>query len=174
VKLVVPVIMSLALTAGGAGPASAQDGPAPPPGPLDHVQQSGAWTVKDTGAKPGDDTDREVSLSRTTDEVEVQLNRTANDGAGLFMKFSRCDGLVVNSGFSAKGDLPARAVQIRGEIHDGFKSFAKLCPPQAGEEEKLLEGFDAADAILETWLRERPYIYPPEPGEAKAKGKKKR
>jgi hypothetical protein len=166
--------LGLALSLAASGPVSAQDAPAAP-GPLDHVQQVGAWTVSDKGSKPGDDSDREVTLSRTTDEVEVYLGRTANDGAGLSMKFSRCDGLNANSGFSAEGNLPARAAQIRAEIHNGFKEFAKLCPPKAGEEEALVKDLDAADTLLETWLHDRPYTYPPEEPEKPApKGKKKK
>jgi hypothetical protein len=169
VKLVMTAILSLAL----AGAASAQTTPPSAPGPLDRTQQVGAWTVSDLGSKPGDDSEREVKLARSTEDVEVSLYRTDRDGAGLTTKFSRCDGLNASSGFSVKGDLAARAAQVKGEIHDAFKDFAKLCPPKAGEEAALLEGFDAADSLLETWVRDRPFTYPPEPDAPKPKHRAK-
>ena len=163
-----PAIMALTLALAGAASAQPTPNPTPPAGPLDHTQQVGGWTVKDTGAKPGDDSDREVSLSRTVEGVELVLYRTDRDGVGLSMKFSRCDGLTANSGFQAEGAIPARIAKIREEVHDSFKDFAKLCPPKAGEEEALMAGFDAADTILETWLHDRPFTYPPEAAEPKS------
>jgi hypothetical protein len=165
VKLVVsggvgPLILSLLL----AGAASAQP---PPAGPLDRTQQVSGWTVSDTGAKPGDDSERQVKLTRSIEALEVFLYRTDRDGAGLTMKFSRCEGLTANSGFSVEGAIPARVAQVKDEIHDAFKDFAKTCPPKPGEEAALLEGFDEADRLLETWLHDRPFTYPPEPASPK-------
>jgi hypothetical protein len=161
-----PLILSLVL----AGAALAQP-PPPPPAPLagglERAQQVGGWTVSDTGAKPGDDGDRQVKLTRSIENVDFVLYRTDRDGAGLTMKFSRCDGLTANSGFSLEGAIPARAAQVRDEIHDAFKDFAKTCPPKAGEEAALLEGFDAAERLLETWVHDRPFTYPPEPASPK-------
>jgi hypothetical protein len=168
-------MVGLALAGAAVAPALAQTPPdaAAPPGPLDRTQQVGAWTVKDVGAKPGDDSDREVSLRREIPDVELTLFRTDRDGAGLSMKFARCDGLNLNSGFSFEGAIPARAAQLRAEIDDAFKDFAKACPPKAGEKEALVEGLDAADAVLETWLRDKPFTYPPEPAETPAAKKGK-
>lgn len=157
-KLVVPVIAGLAL----AGAAAAQTAPEPAPDPLDHIQQVGGWTVQDVGARPGDDSDRQVSLRRTVEGVAFVLYRTAGDGAGLVMKFSRCEGLNLNSGFSLEGAIPARAAQIRAEIHEAFQDFSKACPPKAGEEAALVEGLHEADLVIETWMRDRPFTYPPE------------
>jgi hypothetical protein len=163
VKPIVPLVLGLAL----AGAASAQAPPLSAPGPLDRTQQVGGWTVSDIGSKPGDDGDREVKLTRSIENLDFVLYRSSQDGAGLSMKFSRCDGLNLNSGFSLEGAIPARAAQVRDEIHDAFKDFAKTCPPKAGEEAALLDGFDAADRLLETWVQDRPFTYPPEPASAK-------
>jgi hypothetical protein len=160
VKPIVPLILSMAL----ATAASAQP---PPAGPLDRSQQVGGWTVSDTGAKPGDDGGREVRLSRSIENVDFVLHRSDPDGAGITMKFSRCDGLNWNSGLSLEGAIPARVAQVKDEIHDAFKDFAKACPPKAGEEAALLEGFDAADRLVETWIHDRPFRYPPEPAAPK-------
>jgi hypothetical protein len=145
--------------------ASAQ--PRPAPGPLDRTQQVGGWTVSDLGGKPGDDGERVVRLARGIENVDFVLHRESQDGAGVTIRFSRCDGLNWNSGFSLEGAIPARVAQVRDEIHDAFKDFAKACPPKAGEEAALLEGFDAADRLAETWIHDRPFVYPPEPAEPK-------
>jgi hypothetical protein len=162
VKHLVPLILSLAL----AGAASAQT-PLPAGGALDRTQQVGGWTVSDLGGKPGDDSDRDVKLSRSIENVDLYLHRTDHDGAGLTVTFSRCEGLTANSGFSVEGAIPARVAKVKDEIHDAFKDFAKTCPPKAGEEAALLEGFDEADRLLETWLHDRPFTYPPEPAAPK-------
>jgi hypothetical protein len=160
-KLVVPLILSLAL----ATAASAQ---APPPAnPLDRTQQVGGWTVSDTGAKPGDDSEREVRLARGIETVDFVLRRSGPDGASLTVRFLRSDRLTVNSGFSLEGASAARVAQLKDEIHDAFQDFAKRCPPKAGEEAALLEGFDAAEGLAESWIRERPFVYPPEVAEPK-------
>jgi hypothetical protein len=153
----------------GAGAASAQAPPpsAPPAGGLERTQQVGGWTVSDTGAKPGDDSGREVRLARSLETVDFVGRRSGPDSASLTIKFSRCDGLNWNSGLSLEGAIPARVAQLKDEIHDAFKDFAKACPPKAGEEAALLEGFDAAESLAETWIRERPFVYPPEPAEPK-------
>lgn len=163
-KLLVPLGLSLVLASG----ASAQPPPQPAPaGPLERTQQVGGWTVSDLGAKPGDDSDREVRLARGIENVDFVLHRSDQDGAGVTIRFSRCDGLTWNSGFSLEGAIPARVAQVKDEIRDGFKDFAKECPPKAGEEAALLEGFDEADRLAETWIHDRPFTYPPEPAAAK-------
>ena len=161
------VILGLA----AAWAASAQTPPAgaPPAGPLDRTQELGGWTLSDTGAKLGDDSDREVNLTRTVEGVELVLHRSDQDGAGLHIKFARCEGLTVNSGFQLEGAVAARVAQVKDEIHDAFKDFAKACPPKAGEEAALLAGFDEADRLLETWLHDRPFTYPPEPAAERPK-----
>ena len=161
-KLLVPVIVAVAL----AGAASAQT-PPPPAGALERTQQVGGWTVSDLGARPGDDSDREVRLARSIENVDLVLHRGSQDGAGLTIRFHRCDGLTVNSGFSLEGEVPERAAQVKDEIHDAFKDFAKMCPPKAGEEAALLEGFDAAERLAETWIHDRPFTYQPEPASPK-------
>jgi hypothetical protein len=158
VKRIVALIAGLAL----AGAAWSQE-PSPSPGPLDRTQQVGGWTLSDVGAKPGDDSDRQVNLTREIENVAFVLHRSDQDGAGLHIKFSRCDGLTVNSGLQLEGAIPARVAQLRDEIHDAFQDFAKACPVKPGEEAALLEGFDAAARLLETWIHDRPFTYPPEP-----------
>jgi len=161
------VLFSLAVLSWvGAGAASAQ-APSSAPGPLDRTQQVGGWTVSDLGARPGDDSDRKVRLARGMEGVDFVLYRSDPDGAGVTIRFSRCEGLTWESGFSLEGAIPARVAQVKDEIHDAFKDFAKRCPPKAGEEAALLADFDAADALVETWIRERPFRYPPEPAQPK-------
>lgn len=89
------------------------------------------------------------------------------NGAGISIKFSRCDGLNWNSGLSLGGAVPARVAQLKDKIHDAFKGFANMCPAKAGEEAALLAGFDAAAALVETWIPDRPFTYPPEPPQPK-------
>jgi len=164
VKLLVPLSLSLAL----AGAAVAQPPPQPAPaGPLERTQQVGGWTVSDLGAKPGDDSDREVRLARRLETVDFVLHRSDQDGVGMTIRFSRCDGLTWNAGFSLEGGVAARPAQVKEEIDDAFKDFAKACPPKAGEEAALLEGFDEADRLAETWIHDRPFTYPPEPAAPK-------
>jgi hypothetical protein len=162
------VLFSLAL----ATAASAQPPSASPAGALDRTQQVGGWTVSDLGSKPGDDGEREVRLARSLEGVAFVLHRSGPDSALVAIRFSRCEGLNWNSGFALEGGVPARAAQVKDEIHDAFKDFAKRCPPRprdggAGEEAALLEGFDAADRLAEAWIRDRPFSYPPEPAEPK-------
>ena len=153
------VLFSLAMaTAAAAQP--------PPAGGLDRTQQVGAWTVSDLGGKPGDDSEREVRVARSLDGLTFVLHRSSDDGAEVTIKFSRCEGLNWNSGFSLEGEGPARAAQVKDEVKDAFKDDAKRCPPKPGEEAALLEGFDAADALAESWIRARPFVYPPDPDAA--------
>jgi hypothetical protein len=162
VKLVVLLGLALATAASAQAPPSA-----PPTNPLDRTQQLGGWTVSDLGGKPGDDSDREVRLARSIENVDFVLHRSDQDGVGLTIRFSRCDGLTWNAGFSLEGAIPARVAQVRDEIRDAFRDFAKACPPKAHEAAALLEGFDAADRLAETWIHDRPFVYPPEPAEPK-------
>jgi hypothetical protein len=155
------LVVLLTLAVLGAGAASAEQPP------LERTQQVGGWTVSDLGAKPGDDSDREVRLSGGIETVDFVLHRSSPDGAGITLKFSRCEGLTWNSGLSLEGSVPARVTQLKDEIHDAFKDFAKACPVKAGEEAALLAGFDAAAALAETWIHDRPFVYPPEPPEPK-------
>jgi hypothetical protein len=155
------VLMSLALLSAGAGAVSAEQAP------LERTQKLGAWTVSDLGAKPGDDSEREVRLAGGIENVDFTLHRSDPDGAGITIRFSRCEGLNWNSGFSLEGAVPARVTQLKAEIHDAFKDFAKACPVKAGEEAALLAGFDAAAALAETWIHDRPFTYPPEPADPK-------
>jgi hypothetical protein len=159
-----PVIVATAVAGVLASAVSAQP---PSTGPLDRTQQVGGWTVSDLGGKPGDDGDREVRLARSLEGVDFVLHRSSPDGAGVTIRFSRCDGLTWNSGFSLEGAVSARVAQLKDEIHDAFKDFAKMCPPKPGEAAALLEGFDAADALVETWIHDRPFVYPPEPASPK-------
>lgn len=151
----------IALGLAGATGASAQQ-PAPPANPLDRTQQVGAWTVSDIGGKPGDDSEREVRVARSLEGLAFVLHRSSDDGAEVTIRFTRCAGLNWNSGFSLEGEAPARAAQVKDEIRDAFKDFAKSCPVKAGEEAALLEGFDAADALAESWIHARPFSAPPD------------
>jgi hypothetical protein len=160
VKLFIALIGAVVV----AGGAWAQE---PSAGPLDRTQQLGAWTVSDTGGKAGDDSEREVRLSRAIETVTFVLHRSNQDGAGMTLKFSRCEGLTVNSGFQLEGATPARVAQLKDEIHEAFQDFAERCPVKPGEEAALLDGFDAAAALAETWIHDRPFTYPPEEAEKK-------
>ena len=155
------VMLSVAVVISAAGAAAAEQAP------LERTQKLGAWTVSDTGAKPGDDSEREVRVAGGIETVDFVLHRSDPDGVGINIRFSRCEGLNWNSGFSLEGAIPARVAQLKAEIHDAFKDFAKACPVKAGEEAALMAGFDAAAALAETWIHDRPFVYPPEPPEAK-------
>ena len=159
-------VLSLDL-AGGALAQAPPAASAPPGGALERSLEVGGWTLSDTGAKAGDDSEREVRLARKLETVDFVLRRSGPDSASLTIRFSRCEGLSWNSGLALEGAIPARVDQIKDEIHDAFHDFAKRCPPKAGEEAALLEGFDAADRLVETWIRDRPFVYPPEPAEPK-------
>jgi hypothetical protein len=164
VNLVVLLTLALALaTAASAQPPP----PAPPANPLDRTQQLGGWTVSDLGSKPGDDGEREVRVARSLEGAQFVLHRSGPDSALVAIRFSRCEGLNWNSGFSLEDGTPARVAQLKDEIHDAFKDLAKRCPPNPGEEAALLEGFDAAVGLAETWIQARPFVYPPEPAEPK-------
>ncbi len=58
------------------------------------------WTLDDVGSKPGDDSDRNVTMRKSIPEVDLTYAAGQGaDGGSIQMKFKRCLGLSYGSGF---------------------------------------------------------------------------
>ena len=128
------------------------------------AEQIAGWVLFDTGGKPGDDSDRAVSLSRSVPGVDLIYRPSeSNAGASIQVKFSGCAGLNLSSGFGFDDPPADREKQVRGQIHEAFADFARSCPSRPGGEATLMAGFAQAFAAVDKLMADRPFTYPPEP-----------
>jgi len=119
------------------------------------------WTLSDKGSHPGDDSDREVRLTRALSDVEV-IYLPSGSGAGLTINFKPCKGLNYNTGFGFE-EGQDRARQVSDQIAEGYADFTKGCKASLTPRADMMQGFPEAFATLEQWLKERPFTYPAEP-----------
>jgi len=132
----------------------------------DRTEQIAGWTLSDTGSKPGDDTDRTVSLSKSVPGIDLIYRPSeSNSGASIQMKFTGCAGLNLSSGFGFDDPPADREKQVRGQVHEAFGDFAKSCPLKPDVEPNLMADFTQAFAAVDTLMATRPFTYPPEPAD---------
>ena len=125
------------------------------------------WTLDDVGGKPGDDSDRSVSMRKSLPQVTLSYSPGESGSSGsIQVKFNRCRGLSYGSGFTFDDPPSSHAAQVRKQIDEAFADFAESC--RGGDQDKaaLMQGFDQAFQAIEAWMKERPFVYPPDqPGQ---------
>jgi hypothetical protein len=122
------------------------------------------WTLDDVGGKPGDDSDRNVTMRKTVQDVVSLVYAPGQGGnsGSIQLTFKRCQGLSYGSGFGFDGQPSTYAAQVRRQVAEAFAEFAQNCPAKDQGQAKLMEGFDVAFRALETWVATRPFVFPRE------------
>ncbi|MEN2791719.1 hypothetical protein ABC974_18960 [Sphingomonas oligophenolica] len=128
------------------------------------------WNLADVGHKPGDDSNRLVSIEKALPEIDLIYRPSeSNTGGSIQAEFkpqNNCAGMSVSSGFDF--DLPPadRAAQVRKEVHEAFADFAKTCRMARPDmEATLMAGFSEAFAAVDKLMVDKPNVYPKEPAD---------
>jgi hypothetical protein len=127
----------------------------------DRTEQVAGWTLSDTGGKPGNDLDREVAMVRRASGVELAFKPGPGRNGTVSAKFAGCE---KSSTFSATLSFKSSAdaiKSVRDEIAYDFAEFRKECAVTADAEKMTMEGFDAAFGTVMQWVKDRPFVYPP-------------
>jgi hypothetical protein len=127
----------------------------------DRTEQVSGWKLSDIGSKPGNDLDREVSMVRTAPGVELVYKPGPGRSGSVSAKFAGCDkSSTFNAALEFKSS--ADAIQsVRDEIAYDFGEFRKECTVTADVEKTAMEGFDAAFKAVSQWVKDKPFVYPP-------------
>jgi hypothetical protein len=136
------------------------------------VPIAAGWKMADVGHRPGDDSDRLVTIEKVIPEVDLIYRPSESNTAGSiqaeFPALKGCKPLSYNSGFDF-GDPPAdRAAEVRKQVHEAFVDFAKTCAVAPATEATLMTGFGEAFAAVDKLMTDKPNVYPPEPVDADA------
>ena len=122
------------------------------------------WKLTDVGHKPGDDSDRIVSIEKAIPEVSLFYQPSeSNTGGSIHGEFKGCKGLNYSSGFGFDDPPADRAAEVREQVHEAFADFAKSCPLNPDAEARLMAGFAEAFAAVDKLMTDKPNVYPPEP-----------
>jgi hypothetical protein len=141
---------------------------------LGHAQDSAVqisgWNMADVGHKPGDDSDRLVSIEKVLPEIDMIYRPGEHNVSGSIQaEFSvkGCSRLSLSSGFELPDPPADRAAVARKEMHTAFTDFAKSCKvkPVAEMEAELMTGFAEAFAAVDKLMTDKPNVYPPAPPE---------
>jgi len=125
------------------------------------------WKLSDVGHKPGDDSERVVSIDKSLPEVSLFYQPSeSNTGGSIHGEFKGCKGLNYSSGFGFDDPPADRAAEVRRQVHEAFTDFAKTCPIKPDVETRLMNGFAEAFAAVDKLMTDKPNVYPPEPAEA--------
>jgi cellulose synthase/poly-beta-1,6-N-acetylglucosamine synthase-like glycosyltransferase len=129
----------------------------------DRHETVAGWTLDDVDSVPGDDSNRNVTMRKSGPDVTITYRpgETASGGS-IQVNFTRCQGLNYGSGFSFDDPPASRAAQVRKEIDEAFAEFAHSCPAKDQGEAALMQGFDEAFRTIEAWVKEHPFVYPPD------------
>ena len=128
-----------------------------------HVQTVAGWTLDDRGSHPGDDSDRIVTMTKALPFVELIYRPGETDGASLTINFKLCDGLNFNTGFDFGNPPENHAKVVNDQVTEAYADFAKRCKARPQSQAELMQGFPEALGVLEQWLKDKPFTYPPEP-----------
>jgi hypothetical protein len=154
------VISSLLLI--GAGIALVANVPAE-----DSLTQVAGWNLADVGHKPGDDSDRLVTIEKVIPEIDLIYRPSeSNTGGSIqaeFKPLKGCKGLSYNSGFQFDDPPADRAAEVRKQVDEAFADFAKTCRIDPNAKTTLMAGFAEAFAAVDKLMTDKPNVYPPEP-----------
>ena len=128
------------------------------------------WSLADVGHKPGDDSDRLVSIEKVLPEIDLIYRPSeSNTGGSIQAEFKpegKCAGLSLSSGFDFDAPPADRATQVRKKVHDAFVDFLNSCPAAKPDvETELMTGFGEAFAAVNKLMIDKPNVYPKEPAE---------
>jgi hypothetical protein len=128
------------------------------------------WKMADVGHRPGDDSDRLVTIEKVIPEVDLIYRPSeSNTGGSIQAEFKplmRCKPMSYNSGFDFPDPPADRAAEVRKQIDDAFADFAKSCPIDPAAKVTIMAGFAQAFAAVDTLMTEKPNVYPPAPADA--------
>ena len=84
------------------------------------------WKLTDVGHKPGDDSDRVVSIEKAIPEVSLFYQPSeSNTGGSIHGEFRGCKGLNYSSGFGFDDPPADRAAEVRKQVHEALTDFAR-------------------------------------------------
>ena len=134
----------------------------------DSAVQIDGWNLADVGHKPGDDSNRLVSIEKVTPQVDMIYRPGEHNVSGSIqaeINVKGCSRMSVNSGFDLPDPPGDRAAVARKEMHTAFTDFAKTCKVKAELETEVMAGFTEAFAAVDKLMTDKPNVYPPAPPE---------
>lgn len=128
----------------------------------DRTEQVGGWELSDIGSKPGNDLDREVAMVRKVPGAELTYKPGPGRSGTVSARFNGCDGQSEYAASLEFKDADDAIKSVREEIAYDFAEFRKTCASVTPETEKAaMEGFDKAFRTILQWVKEKPFVYPP-------------
>ena len=128
----------------------------------DRTEQVGGWRLSDIGGKPGNDLDRDVAMVRKVSGAEISYKAGPGRSGTVSGKFDGCNGQSEYTASLEFKDSAHAIKSVREEIAYDFAEFRKECAAVTVETEKsAMEGFDKALETLLQWVKDRPFVYPP-------------
>ena len=130
----------------------------------DGAVQIDGWNLADVGHKPGDDSNRLVSIEKVTPQVDMIYRPGEHNVSGSIQaEFSvkGCSRMSLNSGFDLPNPPGDRAAVVRKEMHTAFTDFAKSCKIKVELETEVMTGFADAFAAVDRLMTDKPSVYPP-------------
>ena len=134
----------------------------------DSAVQVDGWNLADVGHKPGDDSNRLVSIEKVTPQVDMIYRPGEHNVSGSIQaefNVKGCSRMSVNSGFDLPDPPGDRAAVVRKEMHAAFTDFTKSCKLKVNLEPEVMAGFAEAFAAVDKLMTEKPNVYPPAPPE---------
>ena len=134
----------------------------------DSAVQIDGWNLADVGRKPGDDSNRLVSIEKVTPQVDMIYRpgkRNVSGSIQAVFSVKGCSRLTLNSGFDLPNPPGDRAAVVRKEMHAAFTDFAKTCRLKVELETEVMTGFAEAFAAVDKLMTDKPSVYPPVPPE---------
>ncbi|MEP7004332.1 MAG: hypothetical protein ABI810_00010 [Sphingomonas bacterium] len=134
----------------------------------DSAIQIDGWNLADVGHKPGDDSNRLVSIEKVTPQVDMIYRPGERNVSGSIqaeISVKGCSRMSVNAGFDLPDPPGDRAAVVRKEMHTAFTDFAKSCKIKVELETEVMTGFAEAFAAVDRLMTDKPSVYPPAPPE---------
>ena len=134
----------------------------------DSAVQIDGWNLADVGHKPGDDSNRLVSIEKVTPQVDMIYRPGERNGSGTIQaefNVKGCSRMSVNSGFDLPDPPGDRAAVARKDMHTAFTDFARSCKIKVELETEVMAGFAEAFAAVDKLMTDKPNVYPPAPAE---------
>ena len=134
----------------------------------DSAVQVDGWNLADVGHKPGDDSNRLVSIEKVTPQVDMIYRpgkRNVSGSIQAVFSVKGCSRLTLNSGFDLPDPPRDRAAVVRKDMHAAFTDFAKTCRLKVELETEVMTGFAEAFAAVDKLMTDKPNVYPPAPPE---------
>ena len=134
----------------------------------DSAVQIEGWNLADVGHKPGDDSNRLVSIEKVTPQVDMIYRpgkRNVSGSIQAVFSVKGCSRLTLSSDFYLPNPPGDRAAVVRKEMHAAFTDFPKTCRLKVELETEVMTGFAEAFAAVDKLMTDKPSVYPPAPPE---------